>query len=118
MIRVPVFGSRLDADLLGASEGWELDICATSVPRMPSVERAIAAVDAAIEEHHSGSESAPFSSKILASVRRELERMAMSPGFQPTYPRFVLDWPDAAGPLGKQLLEISYLRAQGRRKRG
>lgn len=83
---------------------------------MEYVTRALAAVDAAIEEHRQGNPSAPFSERLLLSVRDDLSRMAASSEYSPTYPRFVLDWPDSSSPLGELLMEASALRYRALRR--
>lgn len=71
------------------------------------IDQALADVEDAIAGHRRGDPAAPFSAKFLTSVRADLEEMAASPEYQPTYPRFVLDWPDKSGPLGILLMKVS-----------
>lgn len=74
------------------------------------IDQALADVDDAISGHRRGDPTAPFSAKFLASVRTDLERMTASPQYLPSYPRFVLDWPDMSGPLGSLLMKVSDTR--------
>lgn len=77
---------------------------------------ALGAVDAAIAAHTAGSD-APLSLTILARVRSELEKMrehTNSKRYLPTFPRFVMDWPDETG-LVKLLVDVAY--EYGRSKR-
>lgn len=64
---------------------------------MTYVAQALAAVESAEEQHRRGDRTAPFSPRFLALVRDDLDRMAASPNYQPTYPRFALDRPDSTG---------------------
>lgn len=79
----------------------------------PTIDRriveALDAVDAAIAAHAAGSD-APLSMTMLARVKSELKRMReqTSPrDYSPTFPRFVMDWPDESG-LVKLLVDVAY----------
>jgi len=41
----------------------------------------------------------------------ELSRMETSAEFEPSYLRFLLDWEDWSGPVGKLLSELAYHRS-------
>jgi len=43
--------------------------------------------------------------------------MEASSDYQPTYARFILDWPDSSGPLGTQLMEAADLRYRALKSR-
>lgn len=71
--------------------------------------QAIEKVDEAIAKHEAG-EPADLSISMLHKVRIELETMSVemsSSKFKPSYPRFVMDWPDEHG-LIAYLVEVSY----------
>lgn len=73
------------------------------------IEAAIAAVDAAIAAHVA-SETAPLSLPVLRQVIDELKKMreySAAQGFLPTYPRFIMDWPDDSG-LVDLLVDVAY----------
>ncbi len=60
---------------------------------------------------HEKRQAAPLSLQILIQVKKELEEMieVMNPKvYQPSYPRFILDWPDEEG-LIDELINASYL---------
>lgn len=66
-------------------------------------------VKRAIASHERG-EKAPLSLALLRKVQTEVELMErhLDPkAFKPSYPRFVLDWPDEAG-LVKLLVDVAY----------
>lgn len=74
-------------------------------------------VHAAVDLHQKGL-PAPFSISFLHNVQAELEMMAeaMDPKiYQPSYPRFVLDWPEDSA-LADKLLSASYLYGKIRPK--
>lgn len=78
---------------------------------------ALDAVEAAIKAHSVGADDAPLSVTMLTRVRSELEKMReqmSSRDYSPTYPRFVMDWPDESG-LVKLLIDVAY--EYGRSKR-
>lgn len=86
----------------------------------PTIDRrileALSAVDAALAAHTAGSD-APFSVTMLMRVRSELEKMRKqesSKSYSPTYPRFVMDWPDESG-LVKLLVDVAYEYERSRR---
>jgi hypothetical protein len=63
----------------------------------------------AIASHERG-EKAPLSLALLRKVQAEVELMKqhLDPKvFKPSYPRFVLDWPDETG-LVKLLVDVAY----------
>lgn len=67
-------------------------------------------VNYAIWRHENG-QAGPLSVHVLARVKRELEEMikVMNPkNYAPTYPRYILDWPDEDG-LIKELIDVAYL---------
>lgn len=71
--------------------------------------KTLAAVEAAIVLHEN-EEPAPFSIHFLMNTKNELEKMIsiMDPRiYKPTYPRFVIDWPESST-LAEHLLEASY----------
>lgn len=75
-------------------------------------------VQAAIELHQKGL-PAPFSIRFLGNVKTELEKMAaiIDPRiYRPSYPRFVLDWPEDSA-LGDRLLSASDLYGRIRPKK-
>jgi hypothetical protein len=78
---------------------------------MVTIDQAAAQVVEAIEAHKRNG-AGQFSPSILGNVFNELNRMKISATFVPTYPRFLLDWEDASGALGKALLEVAYQRQQ------
>ena len=60
---------------------------------------------------HENGQTGPLSVHVLAQVKRELEEMikVMNPkNYTPTYPRYILDWPDEDG-LKKELIDVAYL---------
>jgi hypothetical protein len=72
-------------------------------------ERALDRVDAALENHRAGRPE-DFSVGVLENVRCELVQMASTldkDRFRPSYPRFILDWPDDHG-LVEYLLRVSH----------
>jgi len=72
-------------------------------------EQAIARVEKAVL-NHKNREPEDLSLAMLENIRVELikMKMAMSPSrFQPTYGRFIIDWPDEHG-LVKKLSELNY----------
>jgi hypothetical protein len=83
---------------------------------MVSIDELLEGVDAAIMAHQAG-KSAPFSAPLLRAVRKELEQMKISAAFDPTFARFVLDWPDASSELGKGLVGIAYDRRKALNRR-
>lgn len=73
------------------------------------IDEAIVVVEKSIAAHKAGIQ-APLSLTMLVRVQGELEKMRtyLSPtGYVPTYPRFVMDWPDDTG-LVKQLMNVAY----------
>ena len=84
---------------------------------MITLDELVAKVDAAIAAHQNGG-AAPFSASMLRTMRAELENMRISAMFNPTYTRFVLDWPDASGELGKALIAAAYARQKTLKRRG
>jgi len=84
---------------------------------MTSLDQLIDQVEAAIAAHHRG-ETAPFSARLLGAVHEELDHMRTSDAFDPTYARFVLDWPDASSALGKALMDAAYARHKALRRHG
>ena len=92
---------------------WESSPSAVMADKKEEVRQlcadAIERVDRAIDNHRKG-EPEDLSITILAKVRLELVKMreALSPViFQPSFGRFVLDWPDRHG-LIQQLTQVSY----------
>ncbi|PHM40122.1 hypothetical protein Xmau_02310 [Xenorhabdus mauleonii] len=70
---------------------------------------ALQLVSDAIELHQQG-KKAPLSINVLNQIKKELEEMvkAMNPNsYVPSYPRFIIDWPDDSG-LIETLLNVSY----------
>ena len=66
-------------------------------------------VRGAIANHEAG-RGEDLSLPLLRNIRDELVRLSseLAPArFQPSYPRFILDWPDDHG-LIKQLSELAY----------
>ncbi|BFI43929.1 hypothetical protein KD5_03570 [Yersinia pseudotuberculosis] len=61
-------------------------------------------------ELHKNKMPAPLSIDVLNSVRKELEEMikVMDPQiYTPSYPRFIIDWPDDTG-LIEKLVDVDY----------
>jgi hypothetical protein len=70
---------------------------------------ALKRVDSAIQNHKDGKPE-DLSLPMLLRIRSDLWQMvaALSPAvFKPSYPRFILDWPDEHG-LIRQLSEVAY----------
>lgn len=74
------------------------------------IDDALSAVRKFITAHQQGNKNAPLSLVILTRVQGELESMKRDVplfNYTPTYPRFVMDWPDDTG-LVKQLIDVAY----------
>ena len=72
-------------------------------------ESAILKVEEAIKTHNEGN-PADLSVPLLQNVKSELTRMTevLQPSkFKPSYPRFIMDWPDEYG-LVSYLSEVAY----------
>jgi hypothetical protein len=69
-------------------------------------EKAIEAVDRAIADHIA-ERPAPLSKILLINVRAELLAMSGDASHTPTYPRFVLDWPEDSD-LKNTLIQLAY----------
>jgi hypothetical protein len=78
---------------------------------MNALDKLVGEVDAAIAAHER-KEAAPFSAVMLKKVRSELNYMRESGAFVPSYPRFVLDWPDVSSDLGKALMNAAHHRGE------
>ncbi|OHC98557.1 MAG: hypothetical protein A2885_16965 [Sphingopyxis sp. RIFCSPHIGHO2_01_FULL_65_24] len=83
---------------------------------MATIDEAVAQVKDAIEKHATFG-AGQFSPAVLKTVLSELNRMKSSATFAPTYPRFILDWEDVSGSLGKVLVEVAYQRQQSLKRR-
>jgi hypothetical protein len=73
------------------------------------LDEALSEIKAAISLHEKG-EAAPFSIALLRKISAELQRMQAEPTYIPGYARFLLDWPDSGGDLGRKLIEAQYYR--------
>ncbi|MBS9439731.1 hypothetical protein EAE91_22065 [Photorhabdus noenieputensis] len=70
---------------------------------------ALQLVQDTIELHQSG-KNAPLSVSALTQVKKELEEMirVMNPQvYKPSYPRFIMDWPDENGVIST-LIDVAY----------
>jgi hypothetical protein len=76
---------------------------------MITLDDVIGQVQESIEDHERGGD-APFSPSLLKTILTELHKMRASADFRPAYPRFVMDWPDAASGLGTNLMSIADYR--------
>ncbi|MDE9557837.1 hypothetical protein KKJ06_21140 [Xenorhabdus bovienii] len=78
---------------------------------------ALQLVQDAIELHQNG-KNAPLSIDVLAQVKKELEEMisVMNPQvYKPSYPRFIMDWPDETGIIST-LIDVAYYYQKIRKK--
>lgn len=90
---------------------WKAAMPLASYSGMSTIDQAATQVVEAIEAHKQNGVG-QFSPSILGNVLNELNRMKVSATFVPTYPRFLLDWEDASGALGKALIDVAYQRQQ------
>lgn len=73
------------------------------------LEHSVEKVTYAISRHERN-ENAPLSRQVLLQIKKELEEMirVMDPKiYKPSYPRFILDWPDEKG-LIEELIDVAY----------
>ena len=96
--------------------GWKAAMPLASYSSMLTIDRAVTKVVEAIEVHNQNG-AGQFSPSVLGNVLDELNRMKVSATFVPTYPRFLLDWEDASGSLGKALIDVAYQRQQSLKRR-
>lgn len=83
---------------------------------MTDISEAIVQVEAAINVHERLG-NGPFSVGVLRNALNELNRMESSAEFEPSYPRFLLDWEDSSGALGTLLSELAYHRQRAIKRR-